>query len=210
MLLACFRQIPPQAAAALSREIIDTCISRHFSGIVLDADDACCASCRPLLQQLTPLAAQHRRQIYVPEALAQAFPQARVLICTAISGGSLRQRLQEAVQHYGAQRIALYLQRLRMEFPLPCSKGEGTLLTAETLHQLQHGRRIYFCSELCAHYFTYAGGGQTRFVLFDNAESLLRKIQLSGELGIDEGFILWPETQDLLPRFFGKKKEGEP
>ena len=210
MLLACFRQIPSLAAAALSREIIDTCISRHFSGIVLDAEDSCYASCRPLLQQLAPMAAQHRRQIYVPESLAQDFPQARVLVCTAISGGSLRQRLQDAVHRYGTQRIALHLQRLRMEFPLPCPFGEGTPLTAEKLHQLQHGRRSYYCSELCAHYFTYADSGQTRFVLFDSAESILRKIQLSGELGIDEGFILWPEAQDLLPRLFAKKKEGEP
>ena len=210
MLLSCRVHLPPQAAAALSREIMDVCISRHFAGIVLDAEGHCCAACRPLLPHLLPLCAQQHRQLYVPEALAHDAPQARVLVCTALSGGTLRYRLEEAVCRYGAQRIALDLQRLMMDFPLPCPGGEGTPLTPERLQQLQKQRRVYYCGDLCAHYFTYACGNQPHFVLFDNAESMLRKMELAERLGIREGFVVWQEVQDLLQQLFAKKKEGEP
>ncbi len=210
MLLSCRVHMPPQTAAALSREIMDICISRHFAGIVLDTEDACCVSYQPLLQHLIPLATQERRQLYVPESLAQTAPQASVLICTAISGGSLRQRLEESISRYGAHRIALDLQRLMMDFPLPCPKGEGTPLTPEKLRQLRIRRSVYYCDDLCAHYFTYSYNGQTHFVLFDSTDSMLRKMELAKQLDITEGFVVWPETQDILPKLFEKKKEGEP
>ena len=38
---------------------------------------------------------------------------------------------------FGADRIVLELQRLRMDFPLPCPGGEGVYLTGEQLAQRQ-------------------------------------------------------------------------
>ena len=190
MLLYCHSRLPSRAAAALCHEIIDVCINRHFAGVVLDAEDACAATYLPLLQHLLPLSTQHRRQLYVPESLAHAAPQARVLVCTAISGGTLRHRLEDAIQRYGAHRIALDLQRLMMDFPLPSPTGEGIPLTTKKLQQLQHQRRLNYCHDLCTHYFTYTYGSQSRFVLFDSAESMLHKIELAEQLGIHKGFVV--------------------
>ena len=92
----------------------------------------------------------------------------------------------------------LDLQRLRMDFPLPCPTGEGIPLTDEQLAALQTGRQIFFSRELGARYFTYRRGGETRFVLLDDGDTLHRKIALGERLGIHRGLLTLPECADIL------------
>lgn len=208
MVLQCPSAVPAHRAEPLAREVLHTCICRNFSGILLTAPSA--ADISSAARWLQQLARQHHRCLYVPESCAQSVPEATVLLCTALSGGSLQQRLTQAVQQYAAQRIALDLQRLMMSFPLPCPSGEGHPLSLKDLRQQQQGHSVYYCDALCAHYFTQQHGGQPRFVLYDDANTLLRKMELAEKLGISQAFISWPETADLLPQLFVKKKEGEP
>ena len=44
----------------------------------------------------------------------------------------------------------------------------------------------------------------THFVLFDDADTLHRKIALGAELGIPAGFLALPEAMEALPRLLGK------
>ena len=50
-----------------------------------------------------------------------------------------------------------------------------------------------------AKYFTYTAEGGTHFVLFDDVETLRRKVRLAQELGIQKAFLMYPEVADLLP-----------
>ncbi len=65
-----------------------------------------------------------RPTLYVPEHYPVAGQT--ILLCTALSGGTLEGRLTQAVDQYGAEHLALDLQRLAMDFPLPCHGGQGT------------------------------------------------------------------------------------
>lgn len=209
LVLHCPQAFPAEAAGTLVCQLIHQCIERRFSGVILDADNPLpCLS--PLIAQLAELCRRHARRLYVPECCATFSQEAAILLCTALSGGSLQQRLAQAVAQHGAQRIALDLQRLMMDFPLPCPGGEGVPLTQQALHQLQRGHSSYYCDALCAHYFTYRRGSETRFVLYDGADTLRRKMELAAALGITEAFVMWPETEDLLAQLFGEKKKGEP
>jgi hypothetical protein len=208
--LRCEESFPIAAAEIIAREVMHTALCRNFSGILLDAPALPCVFA--LIGQLAPLCRYYKRKLYIPECCAAATQEATVLICTALSGGSLHQRLEEACARYGAERIAPDLQRLMMDFSLPCPTGVGTPLTAEQLRTLQQGHNIYYCSDLCARYFTRQRGSETRFVLFDDADTLQRKTKLAKSLGIGEGFFTWPEVADILPQLFSneKRKEGEP
>ena len=55
----------------------------------------------------------------------------------------------------------------------------------------------FFSRELCARYFTYNEKGETHFILFDNAETLMRKARIAEELGFSAAFFLWPEITDI-------------
>ena len=144
--------------------------------------------------------------LWVHETCAHAAPGGMVLVCTAMSGGDIQRRLRECCRAFGADRIVLDLQRLRMDFPLPCPSGQGTPLSAEALDALLRTEpAVFFSQALCARYFTYRKGGETRFVLFDDAETLRRKLRIARESGIPDALCVYPEVQDLLPRLFPGK-----
>lgn len=136
--------------------------------------------------------------LWVHEACAHAAPGGRILVSTALSGGDIEARLRQCCRDFGAERIVLDLQRLRMDFPLPCPSGEGVPLTGEQLSRLQAGRQVYFSRELGTRYFTYRRGRETRFVLLDDADTLRRKIALGERLGIPRGVLTLPECGDIL------------
>ena len=131
---------------------------------------------------------------------------ATILLCTALSGGTLEGRLTQAVDQYGAEHLALDLQRLAMDFPLPCPGGQGTPLTLPQLEALAAGRPTFYSDALCARYFTLTRQGQTHFVLFDDARTLRRKLDLARQLGIRDALVMLPEVEDLLePLFAGER-----
>ena len=159
------------------------------------------------LEALGRVLARNRKQLFVPEEYGRRVASAQVLVCTALSGGSLRQRLEEAGQTFGQKRLALDLQRLRMSFPLPCPSGEGKALSGEELEEMMAQRQpsVFYSGDLCAKYFTSTQEGESRFVLFDDAGTLRRKMQLGRELGIATGLLMYPEVEDILPELFGRR-----
>ena len=119
-----------------------------------------------------------------------------------MSGGSLRQRLEQAVKAYGSQRLVLALERSAEDFPLPSPEGKGKKLTREELDSLLRrlGGRPQFSPDLCACTLPYLDRqSRPRLLLFDNADSLRRKRDLARELGIERFFLLYPQLEDLLP-----------
>ena len=106
-----------------------------------------------------------------------------------------------AVNRCGPERLALDLERVQMDFPLPCPTGCGTPLTHGELLSLRtrYPSSVYYSRELMAKYFTYTAEGGTHFVLFDDVETLRRKVRLAQELGIQKAFLMYPEVADLLP-----------
>lgn len=201
---------PIQDRDALCREVWRECVSRGFFGATADFERPVSQDRLAFLLSLSQLFARGGRRLYVPEAYGPRLPLAHVLICTALSGGSLRRRLEEAAGRFGPGRLALDLQRLRMDFPLPCPSGEGRPITGEALAALLEKKRpaVFYSADLCARYFTCLREGESHFILFDDGETISRKIRLGSELGIPDGFLLYPESQDLLPQLFAPRGSG--
>ena len=188
---------PLPRTQALIRTIMHECDVRQFGGVFADFDLSPLPNRVPFLDQLGAALSQHGKQLYAPISV----PSGCVLVSTAISGGSLREMLCESRGRYGAERTALDVQRLIMDFPLPCMSGQGRPMTAEELHTFQKRRDIsvFYSRELGAHYFTHRLDGETHFVLFDDAQSLRAKLSLGTQLGFSAAFLMYPEVRDLLP-----------
>jgi len=189
-------------SAVLCRALVRECTVRRFGGVLADFDGAVREDRLAFLSQLGAALARSGLRLYVPERFA--VPEGIVLICTALSGGTLRERLSDAAARYGAPRVALDCQRLAMDFTLPCRSGEGLPLTRWELTELRErcGSAVFFSDELCANYFSYTAQGTAHFVLFDTAETLRRKLQLGRERDIGTAFFMYPEVDDLLPELF--------
>ncbi len=190
---------------ALCAAVLRECGRRGYSGAVLDFEETPRPDRLAFAGRLGPALAGTRRTLYVPERYAAAAPEAVTLICTAVSGGSFSQRLQEAVSRAGsASRLALDVQRLCMDFRLPARSGEGEPLNTETFRRLMERENppVFFSQDLCARYFTYTQEGEAHFVLFDDAGTLGQKLRLGTGMGFSAAFFMWPEIKDMAGKLF--------
>lgn len=189
---------------ALCSAVLRESRRRNYSGVVLDFEQASRPDLLTFAQQLGQRMQRSGRPLYVPETYASV-QDSRVLICTALSGGNFTERLREAAARLGGtSRTALDLQRLRMDFPLPCRSGCGQPLSQAQLDTLiaREHPSIFFSEDLCARYFTYRCGNASHFVLFDDADTLRRKLRIGTALGFSAGFFMWPEISDLVDTLF--------
>ena len=186
---------------ALCRQIIRECSARGFDGILCDFELPPTPTLRRIAAQLDELAARRSWRLYLPLDYAQAAPKARLLVSSAISGGSLELRLQELARRFPPQRLTLAVDRVAEDFFLPAPRGSGRPLSRDELDRLRERLQpsVFFSHELCARYFTYMSRDTgAHFVLFDNAASLRRKLELARSLGIREGVLAYPQVSDLL------------
>ena len=95
--------------------------------------------------------------------------------------------------------MVLALQRVAEDFFLPSPTGSGTPLTQEELRERIQQRQpsIFFSHELCARYFTYMSRESgAHFVLYDDASTLAKKLQVARSLDIRTVLAAWPEIAD--------------
>ena len=187
---------PEKVCAAVLRE----CGRRAYTGALLDFEQPVSRDRQVFAEQLGRQLSANRRTLYVPEHYARAVSSAVPLICTAISGGSFTERLREAADlRGGAGKLALDVQRLRMDFRLPARTGDGTPLSAQELKALvdREAPSVFFSQDLCARYFTYTRNGDAHFVLFDDSGTLNQKLKIGANLGFSAAFFMWPEIRDI-------------
>ena len=181
-------------AEETARTIAQLCVQRSFRGTVLTAAAPRERLCLPLAGALERALETAGRRLLVSEVYASDVERAAVVVGTALSGGDLRGRLEACTGRWGAERLAVRVERTRMDFPIPCPTGEGRPLTQEQLHALARGHSIFFSEPLCARYFTCSAGGAPHFVLFDDADTIRRKLAVAAELGIGTALLDYGQT----------------
>ena len=193
------RDAPPIAdPEALCGETLRECARRGYEGVVLDFEEPFREDRAAFAAHLGHRLGQTGRRLYLPETYADAAPEAVTLVCTAVSGGSFQAYLEEAVERRGGgDRVALDVQRLRMDFRLPAPDGEGVPLDAEAFDALRQGKAVFFSPDLCARYFTVTRDGEGHFILFDDADTVNRKLALGKRYGVETAFLQWPEVRDI-------------
>lgn len=186
-------------------EVLRECAARKLTGVV------CRFQLRPVpvltqaVGKLGELCRGRGLEFFVSEPYGGAASSAKVLISTALSGGSLQGRLEAAGESFGAGRLSMWIERTAEDFLLPSPSGTGAPITVEELERrrAEHGADIFFSGELCAHYFTYMAGEKGHFVLFDDAGSIRKKLRLGAELGVGTAFLPYETTSDLLGELLG-------
>lgn len=192
--------------AQLCREILRECTLRGFSGVLCDLEGEPTPFLEAAVRRLGQLTAQRGWPLYVTEDYAHLTEHSRVLVSTLLSSGTLEEKLRAAMVRYGAGRVALAAQRAAEDYTLPSAAGQGRTLTRSELAQRvkRFDPAVYFDHGLCAHHFTYMEHSVAHFVLFDDSGSLLRKLSLARELGIDRAVLAFPEVEDILPQLLGR------
>ena len=184
----------------LTRSFLRECGFQGYSGVVLDFEKHPTDDKSQFVRCLAGALSPAKKKLFLPQEYAVS--GACAFISSAISGGSFTEYLEASRKQYGT--VALDLQRLTMDFLLPSPTGEGSPMEPAAFQQLQArlSPSTFFSQELCARYFTYQEDRKTHFVLFDDAGTIRRKIQIGSTLGLSTGFLLFPEVRDLLPQIF--------
>ena len=192
-------------AEGFCNEVLRECAARKFTGVVCLFRGRESAVLADAAGRLSEACKGREIDCYVTEAYGLSAPAAKVILPTAISGGSLQVRLEEAAARFG-KRLALWVERVAEDFLLPSPSGAGAPLTAEELHRrrAERGGAVFFSPELCAHYFTYMAGDKGHFVLFDDAGSIRKKLRMAAGLGVDTAFLPYDSTADVLGELVGK------
>ena len=201
MALECQDHPTEGAQENLAQEVVRECLSRGFRGAVCDFDGGRHPALEGLLACLEARFARQGWRLYVPEAYGPALREAQVLIPSALSGGSLAVRLEEAADRYGPGRVTLALQRSAEDFFLPAPQGSGVPLTRAQLEELLQRLEpsVFFSGELCARYFTYMSRESgAHFVLFDDGQTLAKKLEIARTKQISSFLAAWPEVDDAV------------
>lgn len=186
--------------SALISEILGECMQKGFHGIILDSGGKSSKQLAAMASRLAQDAMKRGIRLYVHDVLAYASDKTVVLVPTALSGGTLSGYLDDAVNRFGKERVALEIDRVRMDFTLPASSGTGKELRAGELQALMdtYHPQSFLSRDLCAYYFTYHDKNGTHFVLYDNAASIRRKLSVAAKMGIDSAFIYYPNVTDII------------
>lgn len=182
------------------QEVVRECMARGFSGLVCDFEGGRLPPLEQVVQELGNQCLRRSWTLIVPEQYGHCSPHALVAVSSALSGGTLIQRLREAQERFGRDRVVLALQRTAEDFFLPSPTGSGTPLTQAELRERieQRNPSIFFSHELCARYFTYMSRKSgAHFVLFDDGATLAQKIQVARSLGIRTVLAAWAEIADV-------------
>lgn len=192
-------------AEGFCNEVLRECAARKFTGVVCRFRERPAPVLSEAAQRLGELCRGRGLSCYVTEAYGAAAPAAGVVVSTALSGGSLQGRLEEARERFGPGRLAVWCDRAAEDFLLPSPNGAGAPLTVEELRRRreERGAEVFFSAELCAHYFTYMAGEKGHFVLFDDAGSIRKKLRLAAGLGVRTAFLPYETTADLLGELLG-------
>jgi len=157
-----FPQIP-----ILSMDAVSPDFKTPIAVLTQDRQDE--AELRLLARKLGP-------RLVVPEVWRDVLPQAGLLISSAISGGTLRERFLEAAAA-APRRCWLLLEPMRMEFPLPCPTGTGQSISAIDC------RNVFYSEALCCQYTHFIRSGTGFMLLWDTDETLQRKLALAKSCG---------------------------
>lgn len=176
------------------RVIIDECLKKNYCGIVLDFE----GGDRQVLARYAAAVGNLCSQYNLTLASGKKYQTdtSLTLVSSGVVSGSLKQRLLK----YGNNSV-LEIVRLAQDIPLPAPQGRGITMTRTALDNLLNERRpaTFFSTELLARYFTYKDAyGTTHFIIYDDAESISKKLRLAESMGLPYAVMLYGEVKDLL------------
>jgi len=189
---------------ALASEIVRECIMRSYRGVILNTRESLIKIMLPLAGALADMVEANSLTLWLPPYMASK-NNARILIGTALSGGTLVRHFADAGDSFGTHRLTLDIERIRSDFTLPSPTGAGINLSEDELSSIINKYRpaTFFSKDLCTSYFSYRNGGETHFVLYDSALSIRNKLEIAAKSGIKSAFLYYPEVREILKDIIG-------
>lgn len=180
---------------ALVRQLVCQCFRSGHIGLVMDLprpNGRLFAFC----EALGRAAARYDLELYLPERYARCAPDSFVLVPAQNTSGTYAGRLARLKSLYGAKRLALEAERVYTDFTLPCRSGTGHVISPAANASPPPDTR--FSPELCANTASFIRDGRAHLVVWDDRDTLSRKLEIAGDIGIRRVFFYYPHVSDII------------
>lgn len=197
--------LPAADLQKLVRDISAECARRGYGGAILDFEVG--QETVMLFSQLCAGLQKQSIPCFVPQSLASAAPGCKVILPSAVSGGSFEEMLDSFIARYGAEQICLDVMRSCNDFAMPSYTPDGRVLSRGEFQEIiqRHQPSAYFSQELCSKYFTYRPDSQSvHFVLYDDPDTGAQKLRLAAQKGLYACFLLYNEWGSSVKSMVGK------
>ena len=181
----------------LTAEIIGECIHCGYTGINLGLSSKPTQPIVNFCLYLSKACQGHGITLYLPESFSSVCQDAMIIIPGQNIRGTYSQYLGSMCSRYGAQRLALELERIYMDFSLPSRSGVGSVLSERRFQEIYTGSSFY-SDALLANYTSYISGGNAHIVLWNDGKSLSQKLSQAVSAGIGHAFLYYPHVSDIL------------
>ena len=190
----------------LFRDITNEISRRNYSGVLLniklenlDVGKA---------EKLFSLLSQRKITYFLPIELAQMSKDAKIILPSSISGGSISEMIKNISDKYTPTRVCIEIIRNCHDFEMPAYKPDGYMLTREKFDALldEYTPQCFFNADLGCKYFTYRQDGKIHFVLFDDPDTAIYKINLANSHGLHGVFLLCSEWGESMSRILSQTK----
>lgn len=182
----------------LMRELKRECDARAFSGVLCDFERPPTAASVRFAYESAAYFRSLGMEFYLPESYASSAPGAKLLISSSVVDGSCGEFFRNAIFKYGASRVALVFDPVCIDFEMPSPRGDASdRISPVELDEIMRREKAipYFSHELTANYFTYRSAeGKSRFALFDDARSMVKKLDAARRAGFREAFVCYPDA----------------
>ncbi len=182
--------------AALAESILRQCLIYGFSGAVLDLPRP-----TPALMALAELMSDRFRprglSLYLPEGYGGIPGNPTILVSAQSYCAPYIDRLRALAGRFGAGRLALRLDTRPADFLLPARRSLPSRLPSPVPGGVQPDRVFYSeCHE--ANYTSFLDRGRVRLVMWDDANSVKRKLEIAENIGIHTAFLDFEENRSII------------
>ncbi len=174
--------------------IINETKKRLSHGVFLDFENNKATDFEKLCEHLS----NHKLQVFTPLS-KDHIPGTIPVVSSSVTGGSLHEHFEET--HNRFRNFAVSIERMSMEFPLPCTSSKIRMLTKRGLLSKisRYEPDIFFSPQMQCKYFLYNPSGDEVFaVLFDDNETISGKLRLAKKHGAVCSFLVFSEICDIF------------
>lgn len=186
------------ADESVTLPIYDECKRRGYSAVFLDTDELPKKENSNIFSKVSASLEKHGLSTFCPLAFANFCPRSIPVADGTVTGGVFEDELANFKKRH--HRIGISISRIISRFEMPVSDAEGTLLTPTDLRRFLQAfdGNIFFSPQLMTNYFLLSTcGSKCRYILFDDADTISKKLRTAKKLGFSDVFLIQREISDI-------------
>ena len=138
----------------LISEILRECAYRGYSGISVGISSRPTQQAAEFFSHLSDECENRGITLYLPENLVSVSASTKIIIPAQNVFGTYNERLKKLCDIYGGERIALELERIYTDYPLPSKSGFGSVISKGRFEEISSSCEEFYSEELCANYLS--------------------------------------------------------